>query len=157
MCNQSITCFAFHPQLNFIATGHENGMIKFWYCFIPTVQSHDSNTHPHDETQRPTESKQLKQQQQNVMIVSHHWHHERLHALTFDQEGHYMYSGGEEVSLLSHSFIHSFLPSEMRSFIHFSLSLFISFFFVHSFILSFSLSLCLFFLFLSLITTNTSL
>jgi NET1-associated nuclear protein 1 (U3 small nucleolar RNA-associated protein 17) len=98
-CNLSITCLAFHPQLSFVATGHDNGMIKFWHCFTLATQFNNSGATKDDNERPVVEPKSLKQQH-NTMIVSNHWHHERLHALTFDHDGYYMYSGGKEMVLV---------------------------------------------------------
>jgi len=70
-----------HPKQEFVVTGDELGQIKLWYCFV---------NDPSDEN-----TKMIKPDPKSVVL---HWHSQYVTALSFDSEGHYLFSGGKEVS-----------------------------------------------------------
>lgn len=75
-----ITSIALHPKQDFVVTGDELGQIKLWYCFVKD---------PSDET-----TKMVKSDPKAVVL---HWHSQYVTALSFDAEGHYLFSGGKEM------------------------------------------------------------
>jgi len=66
------TALAFHPHLDLIATGNQEGRATFWYNFCES----------------------------DFATTSLHWHAHPLHAIAFSVDGAYMFTGGEEAVLV---------------------------------------------------------